>query len=105
MLQLKNEVTALRQRVLWIEKALKPKQAKATLRDGRAHTARQDAEDDARSRARSEYYEQKTREFYANNPESLKWQRDHERELDAYLRERGFKPEPTRIPKGLPRTK
>lgn len=74
---------------------------RAKLRNGDAQRKRDDAEFEARHNALKEYHDKWRREHYQRNPEWLQSDLKWERERDAYLRERGFKPLPSIIPKGL----
>jgi len=103
--RLKHELTVLKQRVSWLEKALRPKEARTALRDGNADLTRKQAERDAHHKAMKDYLDEKRRKMYEESPNMLRADRKWERERNAYLRERGLKPLPSDIPKGLSRAK
>ena len=84
-------------RVSFLERALKPANLGRTKFEvGRD---RDRAEEKARSDALREYYEQKKVERYLRNPSLLAADLASEKEVADFLRSRGFKPEPSWIPK------
>ena len=85
-------------RVRFLERALKS--AKKTERyPGLLSSTRERAEEQARNKALDEYYEQKKVERYLRDPAWLAADLACEREVAEYLKSRGLKPEPSRIPK------
>ena len=101
---LQRQIVALKQRVTWLERALRPKPAKAALAGQNAGLSRDLAEAEARRKAIDEFLEEKDRQWYLENPQLLKQRRKRDREINAFLRSRGLKPIPSRLPKGLGRS-
>ena len=96
--KIEQQIKALRMRVSFLERALRPaKKASGQLID--LDRERKHAEDDAHYKAMMEYYEKKKVERYLRNPSMLAADLAHEREIADFLRSRGLKPEPSRIPK------
>jgi hypothetical protein len=83
-------------RVSFLERALKPLK-KRTSRDVLSH-ARNRAEEDAVHVALSEYYEQDKIKRYLRDPRMLELEFRLEQEEADFLRARGLKPRPSRIP-------
>jgi hypothetical protein len=98
---LKQQIAALQRRVTWLEKALRPKPAKATLSVGTTHWSRELEEAEAQRKAIDEFFEEKERKRYLEDPELLAQRRKRDREINAFLRSRGLKPLPNRLPRGL----
>ena len=92
---LNQQLRALKNRVTWLERALKP--AKKPISPD-LNLTRDRAEEKARYEALMEFYRKKKVEFYKRNPNWLESEISQEREKNAFLRSRGLKPEPSRIP-------
>jgi hypothetical protein len=103
--RIKNELTALKQRVTWLEQALRPKKARAAARQGNVDLSRQIAEQQARSKAINEFFDQKARQRYREFPHMLEDRRKFDREINEFLEARGLAPIKSDIPKGLGRVK
>jgi hypothetical protein len=91
-----QQMRALRQRVTYLERALKPartRSAKAEL-----NAKREIAEDQGRRDALKEYYKQAQIENYLKNPWLLEATMRIEKKQADFLKARGFKPEPSSIP-------
>lgn len=95
--KLERQLKALRMRVSFLERALKPAK-KVAKPSGALNRSREQAEEDARDKALKDYYQQKNVEFYLRNPRFLELELAAEREQAEFLRARGLKPEPSRIP-------
>ena len=98
-----RELVALKQRVKWLEAALKPRRGKPAVDRPAAGSRREAVESDARNKALSEYYAKCREDHLRNNPRMLKSELESEREVNDFLKSRGFKPNPSRIPKSLRR--
>ena len=83
-------------RVSFLERALKP--AKKTASVEALSRKRDWAEDAAVHGALSEYYEQRKIELYLRDPRLLEMDFKFEEEEADFLRSRGLKPRPSRIP-------
>jgi len=94
--QIERQIEALRMRVSSLEKALKP--ANFGRLKFEVNPKRDDGEGKARSDALREYYEQKKVERYLKHPSWLAVDLACEKEEADFLRSRGLKPEPSRIP-------
>lgn len=92
---LHQQLLALKNRVTWLERALKPIKKPISPELNRT---RDRAEEKARHEALMEYYRKWKIEFYKNNPKFLERDRASEREVNAFLRTRGLKPQPSAIP-------
>lgn len=92
---LQRQLRTLKNRVTWLERALKP--VKRPLSPD-LNRARDRAEEHARHEAIKEYYRKWKIEFYQRHPKFLDQDLASEREVNAFLRSRGFKPEPSAIP-------
>ena len=92
---LRQQVRALKNRVTWLERALKP--AKKPISPD-VNIARDHAEQSARDEALMEYYREWNIAFYKRHPDWLERERAEERNRNAFLRSRGIEPEPSRIP-------
>lgn len=96
----RRQLKRLQLRVSWLEKALKPKRPDAAKVDRTlAGRERDRAERDAKSEALREYYEAQELGRYREQPSFLRIALECEQERNAFLVSRGFKPEPSRIPK------
>ena len=98
-----RELASLKQRVKWLEAALKPKRGKPAVDRSSAGSRRETAEREARHKALSEYYAKCREDRLRRNPWMLKSELESEREANEFLKSRGFKPNPSRIPKSLRR--
>jgi hypothetical protein len=96
-----RELTTLKQRVKWLEAALKPKRDKPAVDRSAAGSRRETAEREARHKALSEYYAKCHEDILRRNPWMLKSEFQSERETNEFLKSRGFKPNPSTIPKSL----
>ncbi len=92
---LRQQLRALKNRVTWLERAIKPAK-KPIFPD--VNRARDHAEEEARHEALMEYYRKWNIEFYKRNPDWLARERAEERKRNEFLRSRGLKPEPSSIP-------
>lgn len=92
---LRQQLRELKNRVTWLERAIKP--AKKPIPPD-VNRTRDLAEQEARNEALMEYYRQRNIEFYKRNPTWLRLELDQEREKNEFLRSRGLKPEPSKIP-------
>lgn len=97
---LKQEVSALKQRVRRLENALRRRPVKSVLSDGTARLSRELEEAEARRKAVNEFFDEKDRKRFLEHPELLAQRRKQDREINAFLRSRGVKPLPSRLPKG-----
>jgi hypothetical protein len=95
--RLEQQIKALGMRVSFLERALKPRLKNPPQLD-EANKSRERAEEDARTEALKEYYNQKNIEFYLRNPGFLARELAAECEKAEFLKSRGLKPEPSRIP-------
>lgn len=89
------QLRALKNRVAWLERALKPIKKPISPDLNRQ---RDRAEEQTRHAAVIEYYRNWKIEFYKDNPDFLDRDLASERELNEFLRSRGLKPEPSSIP-------
>lgn len=92
---LRQQLLALKNRVTWLERAIKP--AKKPI-SPHVNRARDHAEEASRQEALMEYYKERKIAFYKRHPDWLEGDIALEREKNAFLRSRGLKPEPSRIP-------
>ena len=92
---LRQQLRALKNRVTWLERAIKPA-TKPIFPD--VNRTRDEAEREARHEALMEYYRKWNIEFYKRNPSWLAREIAEEHERNEFLRSRGLKPEPSRIP-------
>lgn len=92
-----RKLKALTQRVSFLERALKPAK-KAAPNPGQLNRTREHAEEAARSEAMREYYRKKWLDLCLRNPDFVARELASEREVADYLKARGLKPEPSRIP-------
>jgi hypothetical protein len=92
---LRQQLRALKNRVTWLERAINPARKPVSPEVNRA---RDNAEEASRHEALMEYYRQRNVEFYKRHPDWLERERAQEREKNAFLRSRGFKPEPSNLP-------
>jgi hypothetical protein len=98
-----RELASLKQRVKWLEAALKPRRGKPTVDRSAAASRRETAEREARRKALSDYYAKCHEDRLRRNPWMLKSELESERETNEFLKSRGFKPNPSTIPKSLRR--
>ena len=96
-----NDIAALKQRVSWLEAALKPKPSKPPVDRLWANFERGMAESKARSDAMSEYYKKQREDRWRENPSSLRNANEIERSENEFLKSKGLKPNPSWIPKEL----
>lgn len=92
---LRHQIRALKNRVTWLERAIKP--VKKPISPD-LNLARDQAEENTRHEALMQFYRQRNIEFYKRNPNWLKLEIAQEREKNEFLRARGLKPEPSKIP-------
>ena len=92
---LRQQLRSLKNRVTWLERAIRPAKKPVSPEMNRA---RDRAEEQARHAAIMEYYRKWKIEFYKSHPDWLKQDKAREDEVNAFLRSRGFKPEPSAIP-------
>ena len=97
--KLLHEIRILKNRVRWLERALKPAKQQAVDAGVDLDRSRQRAEDDARHKAKMEYYRKRSIEHYRRNPNFLRLELESEQRLNDFLKARGFEPEQSRIPK------
>lgn len=95
--KLELKVRALSMRVRFLERALKPAKRAARLPD-QLNQAREQAEAEATRKAVSEFNAKKWLDFCLRNPNFVARELEAEREKADFLRSRGLKPEPSRIP-------
>jgi hypothetical protein len=96
---LKKQLLALKNRVSYLERALRPARQKASredLADRLDH-----AKEDARSQALKEYYAQRRLKGLGQNDLLLEIEQVNLDERNAFLRSRGLPPERSQIPKEL----
>lgn len=98
-----RELASLKQRVKWLEAALKRRRAKPAVDRAAAGSKRETAEREARHKALSEYYAKCHEDRLRRNPWMLESELKSERETNEFLKSRGFKPNPSSIPKALRR--
>lgn len=97
----RRELAALKQRVSWLEAALKPGRGKPALDRKAAGAKRNNAEAEARRKALDEYYARQHEDFLRTSPFGLEIQLKGETEVNDFLKSRGFRPNPSRIPESL----
>lgn len=102
--KIRLDLASLKRRVSWLEAALKPKPDKPAIDRAAAGSKRETAEREARHKALMEYYRKRHEERLQRSPFLLNLERECEDSESAFLKSRGFKPDPSRIPKSL-RTK
>lgn len=83
-------------RVSFLERALKPAKKRTPVEV--LSRKRDSAEKDAVHAALAEYYEQERIKRYLHNPRLLEIEIESEQEEADFLRSRGLKPQPSRIP-------
>lgn len=93
---LQRQLRALKMRVSFLERALKP--AKKTASVDALRQKRDSAERDAVCAALDEYHKQYEIDRYLRDPRLLEIAFRHEQEEADFLRSRGLKPRPSRIP-------
>jgi flagellar biosynthesis/type III secretory pathway chaperone len=98
-----RDVAVLKQRVAWLEKALKPQTPGRHTGDWSAQFKRTMAESNARWEALKEYWNRDRDENYRKNPDLLTGARKREKEMNAFLKERGFAPLRSQLRKRLPK--
>lgn len=103
--RLKHELAQVKQRLSWVEKAIRREPVKERIRDGNAEVARDLARATASRKAIDEFCEQRRRRRYEEFPDLLQERRKFEKDVNAFLRERGLDPIPTEIPKRLSRSR
>ena len=97
----RNEIASLKRRVASLERQLlrgKPERPDGTLKDF------QRAMDDSKARwaAGSDYWQAKRDAQLLSDPAAMARARKAEREFNDFLRARGIKPLPSRLPKSPP---
>jgi hypothetical protein len=92
---LHQQLRALKNRVTWLERALKP--VKKPISADLAH-ARDQAEEKARDEAMREFHQWEQIELYKRHPEWVEIAENRERKMNEFLRSRGLQPEPSSIP-------
>lgn len=95
--KLERQITTLRTRLAFVERALKRASKNPTSLRTIARI-RDAAEQQAKRKALAEYYEQRKIERYLRNPTSLTIDLELENERNEFLASRGFAPEPSDIP-------
>ena len=95
--KLELKVRALSMRVRFLERALKPAK-KAVQHREQLNQSREQAEAEAVSKAMSEFHRKKWLDFCLRNPDFVARELEAEREKADFLKSRGLKPEPSRIP-------
>ena len=95
--QIDRKLKALTQRVSFLERALKPAK-KAARHPEQLNQAREQAEAGATRKAMSEFHAKKWLDFCLHNPNFVARELAEEREKADFLKARGLKPEPSRIP-------
>lgn len=93
-----RQLLALKNRVSFLESALRQAGQKPSELAGIA-SRRDDAEKEARHEALKDYYEEERAKRYQRSPWVLQIDQEVEDSRNAFLRSRGFKPEPTGTPK------
>lgn len=101
---IRRELVSLKQRVSWLEAALKPNRRKPPVDRSAAGSRHEAAEREARHKALSDFYAKRHEDRLRENPWMLKSELESERETNEFLKSHGFKPNPSSIPKAL-RTK
>lgn len=86
-------------RVKFLERALTP--AKEPIPTSSVRRKRDEAEADARRAALRDYYQRHEIRYYRRNPNFLEIAVKSEQQQADFMRSRGLKPEPSRIPKEL----
>jgi hypothetical protein len=92
----RNEIAALKRRVKWLEREFA---RGVPERSARVQTTRTIADDTARFAAESDYWQQKRDAQLLANPDAMARARRAEREFNDFLKERGIKPLPSRLPR------
>jgi hypothetical protein len=93
----RNEIAALKRRVACLERELIPGKAE---RPARTQTIfdREVAEANARAKAEREYWQGKRDAQLLADPDAMRRARQAEREFNDFLKARGIKPLPSRLP-------
>ena len=95
--RLREELAALKQRVLRLERAIAPSQRQTgTLARSAPDQHRHALTPDARSAAISAYHDRTYRAFLRRNPGVVRRLEEDRVKLNEYLRKKGFEPEPPR---------
>lgn len=93
--RLRHEVGALRSRVQRLEDAIKPSRPRAAKVEPVTASVRTDSDTRAaRKKAIDDYQKQRDRELLKLNPDVVRRLQKRRDELNAYLRKKGFEPEP-----------
>jgi hypothetical protein len=87
-----------KRRAASIERQIKALRTRVGALEAVLRRAKPDSESEARRKALAEYYKQEEIQLYLRNPGFLKAAIESETERNAFLKSRGFKPEPSRIP-------
>lgn len=95
--RIERKIKALTLRVSFLERALKPVK-RGTTQLEELSQARDHAEESARNKALRDYYHQKKVERYLRSPSLLAADLAYEHEVAEFLKSKGLKPEPSRIP-------
>jgi hypothetical protein len=95
------DLASLKRRVSWLEAALKLKPGKPAIDRAAAGSKRESAEREARHKALAEYHRKSHEKNLRDSPFLLNLERECEDEENAFLKSRGFKPNPSRIPTSL----
>lgn len=96
---IQRQLTSLARRVASLEAALKPrKMQKSGIDPVWADFERKWAQRETRNKAMKDYYEQQRVARYRADPSLLEIAKTLEREERSFLRKRGLKPNPSRIP-------
>lgn len=96
---LRRQVAALQQRVSSIERVLTPKGEQSKRAVLTAQFDRRQAERTARREAMQEFWKQREIDRYRQFPHLLKIAREQERSINAFLRNRGIRPEKSDLAK------
>lgn len=95
---LNRQLLALRNRVMFLEMALRKARQKPSQLPAIAER-RDRADDSARRSALNEYYAQRRIQRFRENPWLLESEQQSEDDRNGFLRSRGLQPDPTEIPK------
>jgi hypothetical protein len=94
---IERQIKGLRTRVGALERALRnARQARHSV-PALTHQP-DDSVAEAKRKALAEYYKQREVQIYLRNPSYLQAAIESENDRNAFLKSRGFKPEPSRIP-------
>jgi len=100
---IERQIKSLQIRVARLERPLTTKRQRQKNEKFWADFKRRSAEIDARSKVMREYYDGEREQRLRENPDALRIAIDQERKENAFLKSKGLKPNPSRIPAALRR--